>query len=227
MRTLQLKDFCATTEDIRAYLNQPFNEGDFTFATNGHVMLAVPRDAAFDGNSSLGARTVAVLEVDEPHQWHPLPPVEVEVPPGDPCAACGGTGKATLAVCPECRGDGEIEFSNRHHTYWFDCKTCDGDGKVWAQSDESGSCARCNGTGEVDPPLHTIKPVSILNVAVQPKYAALIAGAPGLEVASSVKNKHMLMFRQVDDAGTVLARGAIMGMSVAAEGDDWVLGRDA
>ncbi len=39
---IDLKPFCGDN-DIRYYLNEPFSEGEFTYATNGHILIRVPR----------------------------------------------------------------------------------------------------------------------------------------------------------------------------------------
>lgn len=42
MAEIDLSHFCYT-EDDRSYLKQPWSRGDFTYATNGHIMVRVPR----------------------------------------------------------------------------------------------------------------------------------------------------------------------------------------
>jgi hypothetical protein len=39
---MDLKSFCGT-DPFRAYIHEPFSVGEFTYATNGHIMVRVPR----------------------------------------------------------------------------------------------------------------------------------------------------------------------------------------
>ena len=38
-----LKQFCTCTNDCRDFLRQPFSDAKYTYATNGHIMVRVPR----------------------------------------------------------------------------------------------------------------------------------------------------------------------------------------
>jgi len=79
-----------------------------------------------------------------PGEW--LDPPTVEIPDDFPqdCEFCKGTGKVKL--CPECNGDGELSFSTAEHTYWCECRTCDGAGVVADGGEQE--CAQCAGTGK-------------------------------------------------------------------------------
>ena len=66
------------------------------------------------------------------------------------CTACGETGKRHNQTCPECFGDGCVEFSNSYNNYDTECKTCEGNGIIdsggkskWKRSD----CPKCSGSG--------------------------------------------------------------------------------
>lgn len=43
----QLKPFCGT-EELISYLKTPYTRGDYTYATNAHIMVRVPRMDGFD-----------------------------------------------------------------------------------------------------------------------------------------------------------------------------------
>jgi len=223
INTLRLEDFYNPL-DMREDIRQPFNVGDYTVATNGHVMLAIPRNHAFDElHSTIAQKAINILEIGKTHTWHTLPPAKITVP-RDKCRACDGGGRSTKLDCYECGGNGEVHLVSRHNTYCNECKTCYGDGFIHSPTENGEDCAICHGTGQTDPDLTTIDPVSILKVAVQPKYAAMIANVPGVEVAVSSGGIGLLLFRQIDDAGNEMARGAIMGMSKTPNHDDLVLG---
>lgn len=109
---IDLKQFCST-DRYRPYLHQPFSRGEFTYSTNGHVCVRVPRmveypeqekpDLAklFAAYFKPGAR--GTVEAGLPERK------EVFVD----CEDCDGRG--TEHDCPEC-----------HCT----CDRCDGDGRL-------------------------------------------------------------------------------------------------
>jgi hypothetical protein len=44
-----LKSFCSTDE-LRPSLMQPYNKPEFTMATDGHVLIRIPKMEGYDGN---------------------------------------------------------------------------------------------------------------------------------------------------------------------------------
>lgn len=108
---IDLKSFCGT----RTYLSAPFSNGEFTYATNGHIMVRVPRlpdvsDITIKGNwekplNGIDAATFA------PFLHRPLPQMTDEE-----CSKCGGTGNEH--DCPDCS---------------CDCDGCGGSGKQAAR----------------------------------------------------------------------------------------------
>lgn len=108
---LDLQQFCGK-EETRPYLLKPFSVGDFTYATNGHIMVRVTRrdDAAeqtkeWDWNAPLAGLQGASFAKPE----FKLPPEPEEA---DECSACDGRG--TEHDCPDCE---------------CPCVECDGTGK--------------------------------------------------------------------------------------------------
>lgn len=41
--TIDLKKFCEDDDAVRWYLTEPFSEGEYTYATNGHIIVRVPK----------------------------------------------------------------------------------------------------------------------------------------------------------------------------------------
>lgn len=71
-------------------------------------------------------------------------PIELDV--SEECATCKGSGAAagaTLKVCPECKGRGEVSFGQGGFAVNRPCPMCAGRGQV-----PSERCGTCNGTGE-------------------------------------------------------------------------------
>jgi len=73
--------------------------------------------------------------------------VPVNVGVTEACPVCGGSGGApgaTISVCPECKGKGEIAFGQGAFAVKRPCPVCRTRGRV-----ASEACGRCGGRGEV------------------------------------------------------------------------------
>lgn len=152
---IDLQKFCAA-DSYRTNINKPFSRGDFTYATNGHIMIRVPRI------DSIGEQEISdKFKIIEPeklfaavkdHPFHLIP----DIPPliTKECARCGGSGK--LHICPECDGDGVVYFSNAYNDYTCDCETCGGDSYVNNDKSEPVICAKCDGSGKITEKSHSM-----------------------------------------------------------------------
>ena len=149
MDTETLRRFCSREGRFAA----PWSDGAHTYATDGHLMIRVPRIAEVaEGQPVKDA--AAMFFGAEPDEWYPLPGALAETVP---CPSCGGSG--TAIVCPECNGDGEVELSTEWHTYDPQrCESCEGLGAVgretWEDMKGDGPppvepCDYCGGTGTV------------------------------------------------------------------------------
>jgi len=73
--------------------------------------------------------------------------VPVVVPVVEACSTCGGSGAApgaTLSVCPECKGSGQVSFGYGGFAVKRPCPQCRGKGRIPSQR-----CPTCDGAGEV------------------------------------------------------------------------------
>lgn len=84
---IDLSHFCYTEDDGRSYLKQPWSRGGFTYATNGHVMVRVPRRADVPDNEAApdGERVLKNLSFDDlrPIKKPLLPPLRFFLVEGD------------------------------------------------------------------------------------------------------------------------------------------------
>ena len=109
MNAADLQKFCADRDDIRYRMQKPFSQGEFTYATNGHVLICVQRlpDVAEDNEApQCGA---LISKIPPAVNWIPIP--ECAALPEVECDECHGTGMAT---CPTCEHDSDCE--NCNHT---------------------------------------------------------------------------------------------------------------
>lgn len=112
---LNLQPFCVEPDSYRAHtLGKPFSRGDFTYATNGQIIIRVPRrdevppsdvaptaEQLFAGARSDGFRPLRSVVLPPPKRG------TVD------CADCDGRGKEH--DCPDCE---------------CECTTCHGTGRV-------------------------------------------------------------------------------------------------
>jgi len=112
--SIDLLSFCAGDGEFREWLKTPFCVGDFTYATDGHLLVRLPRDARYpncdkvDPAKFMGACEAAAYSRPGAVTLPPLPEKQrVE------CLACKGRGKEH--DCPDCD---------------CECVVCDGAGFV-------------------------------------------------------------------------------------------------
>ena len=163
-----LKKF-VSKNDPREYMRSPFNRGEWTYATNGHIAVRVPK---IDGIATLAENHIHQLESlfqsASGNDFIALP----TLPPPEKCQMCDGTGAAY--ECPECDGEGEFEYGT--HTYR--CKECDGHGQVEYGGKSKVACRHCGGTG-----VTRYKPIQVGGSHFDLFYLYLINGLPGAKFA--------------------------------------------
>lgn len=102
---IDLSLFCGTDKH-RPHLHQPFSRGDWTYATNGHILVRQPRrtDVPEVKNSPNPEKLFAAVDVSLPSR--PLPVFEFPTPERTTCLSCEGRG--TEHDCPDCQCECEI-----------------------------------------------------------------------------------------------------------------------
>jgi len=93
-------------------MTMPWSAGQYTYATNGHIMVRVPRleDAPErkDAPKGLGKKTLDEAINVTPKKFFPIPSVS---PKYQECPDCGGTGMVKpygkKIKCDECNGEGK------------------------------------------------------------------------------------------------------------------------
>lgn len=118
---IDLSKYCGT-DIFREYLHEPFNFGQYTYATNGHILVRVPqRDGfgplkkEFDIERPLkGVDTTSMSALSH----LPLPPIPASR--NEECEDCEGSGHEH--ECPDCT---------------CECSSCDGTGTVTVESNIS------------------------------------------------------------------------------------------
>jgi len=139
---MNIMAFC-NPNDKRPHVNRPFTQGDYTYALDGALIVRVPKMNGFDMEDEKKFPAVDTLPWDHDTLtvWEDPPSGALSGIPK--CGICDGTKKAS--TCPECDGEGVVEFDNVHHTYECECETCYGDGYAKGGIKD---CPECEGTGK-------------------------------------------------------------------------------
>jgi hypothetical protein len=132
--------FCSDDVTRKALCN-PFNLGEFTFATNGHFGIRIPIQHEYDGNEPIkNVDGVICYGKIQEQFWIELPPLDSVVEISD-CKHCKGLDNVT--ECPECEGTGEVSWESEWgHEYEAECLNCNGRKTI------SGECEECGGSGK-------------------------------------------------------------------------------
>lgn len=160
---------------------KPFSFGDFTYASNGHLLVRVPRLDDCEEWESLNEQAARMFEtVDMPLVLAALVDIP-DFPQPEPkkCSACKGTGKITL--CPECEGKGYVEFANDYSEYECDCETCHGHGSTIG---DEHICESCNGTGHKK----KMTRIELGCAGFSSHYLNMLNELPGMKIAPTEPN---------------------------------------
>jgi hypothetical protein len=99
---IDLNPFCATKLDNpeRPYLHNPFSDGEWTYATDGIVLVGVPVVSGMEG--SLAAPRAKANALINSIVQIPFSPLSLDGLPPEPvaCSTCNGRGR--LHDCPDC-----------------------------------------------------------------------------------------------------------------------------
>lgn len=194
MNTEILKTFCAN-DDIRC--NDPFSDENYTYATDCHIAIKVDRIGEFNKEITIEAiKTVAFAPIHD-GEWEKLP--DYTLPKKEKCSRCGGT--RFSSQCKECEGEGDVEWHSGYHTYYAECKSCNG------ECYEAGGlekCRMCSGTGKGS--FGWDKHVDIFGERISPNLLEKLEALESVEVFIPA-NKNMVSFRFDGGVGIMMTMG--------------------
>jgi len=103
---LDLQKFCASeSDDPRSYIHKPWSAGDYSYATNGHILVRVPRrdDVPENPENPITAEKLSRVIGERPSDVWRTPEI-VGLPPlvETECEDCDGMGAACHCSTCEC-----------------------------------------------------------------------------------------------------------------------------
>lgn len=110
---IDLKKFCSKAPN-RFNIHEPFSKGKWTYATDGHICIRVPRAKEITKKITHGKDTPDAEQIfieadkDGLYEWVPVPEVKMEIRVVE-CNGCHGRGKLGRYLCEECRGEGHLQ----------------------------------------------------------------------------------------------------------------------
>lgn len=140
---IDLQPFCSLDE-TRASIVKPWSKGAYSYATNGHIIVRVPRSEDVPENKAAPETEQLFYRASVGMSGAPRSQAPAtEEPPRKTCDACEGTGKSKQCPEDECE-EGTVVFTTTRHSYEFTCRECDGSGYI---AGAGGDCRICEGTG--------------------------------------------------------------------------------
>lgn len=100
---MDLNRFCETDpETSRTWMLRPFSAGDWSYATDGFIIVRVPRVPGIDEDAEGGPRCEKLFAETPASDYQPVPPIVLpETTEQDECEHCDGRGM--LHDCPSCQ----------------------------------------------------------------------------------------------------------------------------
>jgi hypothetical protein len=175
-----LKKFCSD-DATRVNVATPWSKGEHSYATNGHILIRVPRLEDVPERDDAPGAVDKMFDIPAPAEWFPLAEIalpDVALTTEKTCPDCNGTVGEEGADCPECDGAGTVDFDNRFSDYEVDCKTCDGEGKI-------KKCETCNSTGKIE--VKSLNPVAVGGAHFQLHYLLLLKELPNCKIGPAEK----------------------------------------
>lgn len=142
-----------TSGRINQQYAKPWSFGDYSYATDGHVAVRVPKIDSIPVVEKFQERT---KQIDgwinaEPGKWFDVVFKQIEL---QQCIECSGHGY--LRLCEECKGEGFVYFKTDYNDYSVTCRSCSGYSVQPASKTNPASvpCEECDGSGKVYPDLN-------------------------------------------------------------------------
>lgn len=150
---IDLNKFC--DKSGKGWMSKPFTQGEYTFATNGFVLIRVPKILGIPEIGKEHKINQVFLEVFDksPEMFYPIGDLGQK----NDCNKCDG--KGFHYTCPECDGTGYASAYNDFSEYDdLVCQTCGGDGNI-SETEfrkinlarnhfQTKRCRQCYGTGK-------------------------------------------------------------------------------
>ena len=166
---------------LREYLQKPWRDGQYVYASNGHWLARVPA-AEFHGEAAdrtpRHPASVARMFADAADRtaFHPL----TGIAKPEECGPCSGRGVTRGSECNSCDGEGTFDRMG-----WdYECKQCDGTGIDRHVPDEAAAdhaCNSCKGYGLLFTSEH--EPALYRERYFSPVYLWLLQAIAGAELA--------------------------------------------
>jgi len=192
--TIDLQPFCGTfcNDDF----DKPFGFGEYTYATNGHIVVRVPLIAGTERKPPVKVAGIKFYPENE-HlgSWIKVP--QYDAPEKERCGSCKGSKRA--APCHDCDGDGTVEMLHRSHWYEAQCKECDGEGLI---PGGDKTCSSCDGSGETYTDQYARQKIENVTLAV--RLLDKIKALPGAELYFPAQKSGMVNFRFDGGVGLVM-----------------------
>ena len=121
MLDLLVKKGCSAN----SHFAQPVTRGEFTYATNGFMIIRVSKIDRFTSNPPFDIHKVAITP-EHAGEWIDIP--EYKTPEKVKCTSCHGIG--FCQECHECDGEGIVFWNTDKHRYEAECAECYGEGYI-------------------------------------------------------------------------------------------------
>lgn len=173
-------------------IGAPWSVGEWSVATNGHILVRVARRADIPENDKAPDLSKPLAQAAHATDIAPIP--NFTMPETKACRQCRGN--KMMTECPDCSGQGYRTCPTCDHDK--DCDDCDGTGQVRPQSGEPQEwCQECDGDG-VDwksPSGETRYVIIAKNTMIQLRYASWIMDLP--------RHKISLTHREPDNGRSI------------------------
>ena len=115
MRPMTKDDIMPFCSNLSPNMFAPWSKGEYTYATNGHMIVRVPRLEDVPEREDAPS-TDSVFPYKEPTNWIDFADIELPEKEMADCSKCNGDKTYHHEECPDCDG--------------HDCEECDRTGKV-------------------------------------------------------------------------------------------------
>lgn len=170
---IDLGSYCSKGSS-RSYLHQPFSVGAYSYATDGHIAIRLPRRedvAEIDTPPDIAK----IFAPSDDLSFFQLPDIDIPSATPPQCKDCGGVGY--MARCAFCKGEGhhdcDCEFCDRG------CDECDGTGEMPSNSEDDFPrtlCEMCDGCGRQKDNRSVVFPDGM---AIGARFISLLLSTPG------------------------------------------------